>query len=70
MWYDHDKSLLNLNQTSVHNAQYKDNVLKCLSTMISKCVVVNFNVMKMIDAIKALKVQCLLSKKHSMVKNS
>ena len=36
------------------NAQYKDNVLKCLNTMLPKCEVVKFNVMDVIDAINVL----------------
>ena len=44
MWYDHYKSSLNRNQTNAHNAQYKDNVLKCLNTMLPKCEVVTFSV--------------------------
>ena len=37
------------------NAQYKDNVLKCLNTMLPKCEVVKLNAMEVIDTIKALK---------------
>ena len=36
-------------------AQYKDNVLKCLNMMIPKCEVEQFNVMEVVDVIKALK---------------
>ena len=37
------------------NAQYKDNELKCLNTMFPNCEGVKFNIMEVIDAIKALK---------------
>ena len=55
MRYDYYKSLLN--QINVRNPQYMDNVLKSLNKMLPKCEVVQFNVMEVIDAIQAIKVQ-------------